>query len=160
MSSINKIKNLRNRIENRTSEITKGQIIAHNKERFAAHFDDGAGEVFVYPQECVKSAQDGKKHGFVYQGIYQGADLLGVRVYESDKVELNKFENLKVLKSQSGKDLFSLDELVEFDYNNTQKVWKRDMFNASPRKNKMQAVKEVVTEIVQAHLGNIKKNQM
>lgn len=32
MSSINKIKNLRNRIENRTSEITKEQIIAHNRD--------------------------------------------------------------------------------------------------------------------------------
>lgn len=157
MSLIKKIKNLKAKIESKSSEMLKEQILAYNKECFKAHFDDGEGEIFVYPQECVKSAEDGKQHGYVYRGVYQGADLLGVKVYESENVELNEFKDIKALKNKSGKDLFSLDELVEFDYNHTRKIWKKEIFQTSPNKNKMKATKEVMNELINRRFNDLKK---
>lgn len=157
MSLIKKIKNLKAKIESKSSEMLKEQILAHNKECFKAHFDDGEGEIFVYPQECVKSAEDGKQHGYVYRGVYQGADFLGVKVYESENVELNEFKDIKALKNKSGKDLFSLDELVEFDYNHTRKIWKKEIFQTSPNKNKMKATKEVMNELINRRFNDLKK---
>lgn len=157
MSLSKEIKNLKDKIENRASEINKEQILSHNIECFKAHFNDGEGDIFVYPHECVKPAEDGKKHGFVYRGMYQGADLLGVKVYESKDVELNEFKDLKPLKSKSGKDLFSLDELAEFDYDHTQKVWKNYTFNTSRNRNKLQATKEVMGELINRRLDSLRK---
>lgn len=159
MSLKERIKSIENRINNKTSEITKEQILSHNIERFKAHFNDGEGDIFVYPHECVKPAEDGKKRGYVYRGVYQGANLLGVKIYESENVniELNEFRDAKVLKNKSGKDLFSLDELAEFDYNNTQKVWRNEMFHTSLNKNKLQATKEVIGELIHRRLDDSRK---
>ena len=157
MSLSKEIKNLKDRINSKYSEMTKEQILSHNVESFKAHFKDGEGDVFVYPHECVKPAEDGKKHGYIYRGVYQGADLLGVKVYESENVELDKFKELKALKNKRGKDLFSLDELVEFDYSHTQKIWKRETFHASPNRTRIHATKEIMQELVNRRLNGSRK---
>ena len=81
--------------------------------------------------------------------------MLGVKIYESENVELYEFRDIKALKNRNGKNLFSLDELVEFDYAHTQKIWKRETFHASP--HKMQATKEVLKELLNRSLDSLKK---
>lgn len=137
------------KIKNRSAEITRKQILAHNRECFRLHFDDGEGRVFIYPHESKDNSEENKNVGYVYEGFYQGADLLGVRVYESKNVEMNKFKELKTLKSPSGKELFSLDELVEFDYDHTNKIWKPGTFKNSQQKNTIKAIKSVFEDMVQ-----------
>ncbi len=132
------------KIQERSADITKKQILSHNRECFRLHFDDGEGRVFIYPNECIES----KDVGYIYEGLYQGADLLGVKVYESKNVEMNKFKDLKALKSPAGKELFSLDELAEFDYSHTNKIWKPAIFKNSQQKNTIRAITSVVKDMV------------
>ena len=140
-------KTLKN-IREKSADITRKQIISHNRECFKLHFDDGEGRIFIYPHECRGRSEENRNVGYVYEGMYQGPDLVGVKVYESKNVELDKFKDLERLKSPSGKDLFSLDELVEFDYNNTNKIWKWETARISERKNTVKATKLVINDMI------------
>lgn len=136
------------KIKEKSADIEKEKILAHNKECFKLHFDDGCGEVFVYPHECRGKTSKGKNIGYIYEGLYQGPDLLGVRVYESSNVEVNEFKNLHPIKNKSGKELFSLDELTEFDYEHTNKIWKEETFKSSPQANNLKAARGVIKEMI------------
>lgn len=137
------------KIKDRSENLNKERIMAHNKKCFKLHFDDGEGEIFVYPHECKNHTTEDEKVGYVYQGLYQGPDLLGVRVYESKKVEVEEFKELHHIKSKSGKDLFSLDELVEFDYERTGgKIWKQERAKISQRSNVIKATKSVIKDMI------------
>lgn len=169
MSLIEKYQKLEKRIKARTEAITKEQILAHNTEMFDAHFNggDADGLIFVHPQECEKSAEDGKECGYVYVGVYKpvgnfGTKVESVKIYESSKVECDKqgvqvYRNPKMLKNKNGGNTFTLRELAEFDYEHTGgEVRNSWAFHSSKNKNKIQATAEVLGKAVQ----NLKNNHM
>lgn len=173
MSLIEKCKKLEERINARTEAMTKEQILAHNTKMFDAHFNggDADGRIFVHPQECEKPAKDGKECGYVYVGVYKpvgnfGTKVESVKIYESSNVErdgqgVQVYKNPKMLKNKNGGNTFTLRELAEFDYEHTGgKVWNPWAFHSSKNKNKMQATKEVVSEVVQRHWNNLKNNHI
>ena len=168
-----RILELEKRIKARTDEITKEKILAYNKENFDLFFnsdDNGDYCIFIHPRECVKPSENGKECGYIYQGLYKpsdnGAILLGIRIYESDNVVFeqgnNVYKNLKIQKNKRGEELFTLDELVEFD---AEHVGLRicDQHPAqriSQRNNKIQAAKDVLGNAVLRCWNNLKNKQM
>lgn len=165
MSVKEKVNNLKSRINEKTAEITKQQILAHNKDMFQYFFEDPDGPVFVHPRNYHKKSPDGKEYGYIYNGVYdKNGSFLGVHISVSDQVEYvpNKgdyYRNLKQVKNENGKKLFSLDELVKYDYEHTEIIWKHWLFDSSERKNKRLATKQVLQEVMKNRLANFKKNQ-
>lgn len=146
------IKSIREKIERKAEEITNKEEIARIKARLENAFENNPEIAGVYKGNPYNNPP---AKGYLYWRLYENDEIAGYKVIDCEVIPGKEvgsctYKPIEEVHTKDGKDIFTVDELAEFDHQRADGgavvYWGRGMHDKIVERNKPRAFMQLVQQ--------------